>query len=42
MVFGVLSAVTLAVAAVVPAALGMLSFALSPLRALAERLGLVR
>jgi hypothetical protein len=38
LVFGVLSAGALAVAAIVPAALGLLAFLLSPLRALADRL----
>ena len=37
-VCGVLSFVALAVAAVIPALLGMLAFALSPLRALGDRL----
>ncbi len=37
LVLGVLSAVALGVAAVVPAILGLLSFALSPLHALVER-----
>jgi hypothetical protein len=41
-VFGVLSAVALAVAAVIPALLGMLAFALSPLRALFERMRRMR
>gem|GEM_PF-6152790 len=35
--FGVLSAVALAIAAVIPAILGVLAFVLSPLRALFER-----
>jgi len=38
MVFGVLSAGALALAAIVPAALGLIAFLLSPLRALANRL----
>ncbi len=37
-VFGVLSVVALGVAAVVPAALGMLAFAFSPFRAALDRL----
>jgi hypothetical protein len=37
LVFGVLSAVALAVAALVPAALGLLAFILSPLRGLIDR-----
>jgi hypothetical protein len=37
-VFGVLSAGALALAAIVPAALGLLAFVLSPLRALIDRL----
>ena len=38
MLFGVLAAVGLALAAVVPALLGLLAFLLSPIRALLERL----
>jgi hypothetical protein len=36
-VFGVLSAGALAVAAIIPAALGLLAFLLSPVRALVDR-----
>lgn len=36
-VFGVLSGIALALAAFVPALLGLLAFVLSPLRALADR-----
>jgi hypothetical protein len=38
LIFGVLSAGALALAAIVPAALGLLAFLLTPLRALADRL----
>ena len=38
LLFGVLSAVALAAAALIPAALGLLAFLASPVRALLERL----
>ncbi|HZE04677.1 MAG TPA: hypothetical protein VE127_05600 [Solirubrobacteraceae bacterium] len=38
LLFGVLSAIALAVAALVPPALGLLAFLASPIRALIERL----
>ncbi|MGA2011091.1 MAG: hypothetical protein ABSH51_11280 [Solirubrobacteraceae bacterium] len=38
LIFGALSAIALAVAAIVPAALGLLAFLLAPFRALVDRL----
>ena len=38
LVFGTLSAAALAIAAIIPAALGLLAFLVSPVRALADRL----